>query len=157
MSVRQGSRSVAEYAIEFRTLAAEVGWNNEALVAAFSHGLSDALKDEVAAKDLPVELEALISFLILIDTRLRERPSFKESLRRPPNSLAPTFAVPPVPPSPPTPPGVDLSGGEPMQLGFARLSEGERALRRREGRCMYCGLGGHFRLACPNRPGNART
>lgn len=157
LSIQQGSRTVAEYAIEFRTLAAEVGWNNEALVAVFSHGLSDALKDEIAAKDLPDELEALISFLILIDTRLRERPSFKERLRRPSSSLAPTFSFPPIPPSPPTPPGDGASGCEPMQLGFTRLSKAERAFRRREGRCLYCGIGGHLLRSCPTRPGNART
>lgn len=49
LNVHQSTRTVADYAIEFRTLAAEVVWNNEALVAAFSHGLSDTIKDEIAA------------------------------------------------------------------------------------------------------------
>lgn len=145
MSIQQGTRSVAQYAIEFRTLAAEVGWNNEALVAAFFHGLSDAIKDEVAARDLPEDLEALVSFLILIDIRLRERPSFKERLRKPPVPLSPTCSFPPMPPSPPMPPGPESPGtAVPMQLGFTRL-------------CLYCGLQGHLLKSCPTRPGNART
>lgn len=41
-SLRQGERSVAEYAIEFGTLAAESGWNELALLNAFRQGLSDA-------------------------------------------------------------------------------------------------------------------
>ena len=83
-------------------------------MAVFSHGLSNALKNEIAAKDLPHELKALISFLILIDTRLRERPSFKERLRRPPTRLTPTFSSPPIPPSPPMPPGDGASDCETM-------------------------------------------
>ncbi|KAM4795969.1 2-oxoglutarate receptor 1 [Rhinophrynus dorsalis] len=36
MTIRQGANTVADYSIEFHTLAAEIGWNNEALIAAFS-------------------------------------------------------------------------------------------------------------------------
>lgn len=39
----QGQRSVTDY--EFRTLAAESGWEGEALVTAFYQGLSESLKD----------------------------------------------------------------------------------------------------------------
>ncbi|KAM4771240.1 uncharacterized protein WCC33_003087 [Rhinophrynus dorsalis] len=73
MTIRQGARTVADYSIEFRTLAAEVGWNNEALVAEFSQGLCDAIKDETTARELPGDLEELISVTILIDTRIHER------------------------------------------------------------------------------------
>ncbi|KAM4771229.1 cytochrome P450 2K1-like [Rhinophrynus dorsalis] len=73
MTIRQGARTVADYSIEFRTLAAEVGWNNEALVAAYSQGLCDAIKDETTARELPGDLEELISVTILIDTRIHER------------------------------------------------------------------------------------
>lgn len=31
LSLNQGARSVAEYSVEFRTLAAESGWNDESL------------------------------------------------------------------------------------------------------------------------------
>ncbi|KAL6463108.1 hypothetical protein MHYP_G00274990 [Metynnis hypsauchen] len=43
---------VADYAIEFRTLAAESGWNEEALIAVFHQGLNGRLKDEVATWEL---------------------------------------------------------------------------------------------------------
>uniref|UniRef100_A0A803K0P2 DUF4939 domain-containing protein n=1 Tax=Xenopus tropicalis TaxID=8364 RepID=A0A803K0P2_XENTR len=33
--ITQGSRAASDYAIDFRTLAAETSWNNEALIAAF--------------------------------------------------------------------------------------------------------------------------
>lgn len=92
-----------------------MGWNNEALAAAFYHGFSDTFNDEVVAKDLPEALKALISFQNLIDTRRRERPSPEERLGRPPTRLSPTFSVPPTPPSPPMPPGDGTSGSETMQ------------------------------------------
>ncbi|XP_053319633.1 sodium-coupled monocarboxylate transporter 1-like [Spea bombifrons] len=71
----------------YSDLAAEVGWNNEALVAIFSHGLADHIKDEIAARDIPATLEELMSYTILIDTRLKERSAFRERLQKPPVQL----------------------------------------------------------------------
>ncbi|KAM4690516.1 leukocyte tyrosine kinase receptor [Rhinophrynus dorsalis] len=59
MTISQGNHTVAKYAIEFHTLAAEVGWNNEALVATFSQGLSDDIKDEIVARQLPTDPDNL--------------------------------------------------------------------------------------------------
>lgn len=72
-SLRQGSRSVADFAIDFRTLAAESGWNTEALITAFHHSLSAAMKDELASRDLGGDLKYLITMAIRIDNRMRER------------------------------------------------------------------------------------
>ncbi|XP_053330022.1 protein LDOC1 [Spea bombifrons] len=148
MSLQQGSRSLSDYAIEFRTIAAELGWNNEALVAAFMHGLSDKLKDELAAREMPEDLEDLILFISRIDLRLRQRQSQKEKQRKPPIRLAPRF-------SNSTPQSLDPE--EPMQLGATSLTEQEKSHRRSEGLCLYCGGRGHFARYCPNKPGNART
>ena len=41
--------TVADYTIDFRTLAAESGWNNEALLTSFYQGLSEDIKDELAS------------------------------------------------------------------------------------------------------------
>ncbi|XP_077336648.1 protein orai-2 isoform X1 [Lithobates pipiens] len=95
-------------------------------------------------------MESLISFVILIDSRLRERLSLKERLRKPPVRLPLSFVVPPMPPSSPMPPGTELfSEDEPMH----RVS-----LRMREplGGGRDCGQAGHFLKSCPTRPGNAR-
>lgn len=72
VALRQGKRSVLEYAIEFRTLAAEIGWNQPALVDAFHYGLMDSLKDHLTLLDLPFELDALVSLALRIDKRLTE-------------------------------------------------------------------------------------
>ncbi|KAK9521450.1 hypothetical protein VZT92_021255 [Zoarces viviparus] len=71
--LKQGGRSVADYSIEFRTIAAESNWNASSLLDAFYHGLSDCLKDELAARDLPAGLDELVALSIHIDGYLRER------------------------------------------------------------------------------------
>ena len=68
-----GSRSGADYAIDFRKLAAESGWNIEALHSVFLNGLIKVLKDELASRDNPDTLEELIVLAIRIDNRFRER------------------------------------------------------------------------------------
>ncbi|XP_038844002.1 uncharacterized protein LOC120043485 [Salvelinus namaycush] len=63
-----GSPSVAEMACEFRTLAAESGWNDEALQGAFRNALTETLKDELVSREEPEGLDKLIS--LTIDNRL---------------------------------------------------------------------------------------
>ena len=50
LSLQQGGRSAAEYAIHFRTTAAGSGWNTSLMVC-FQNGLSEALKDEFATRE----------------------------------------------------------------------------------------------------------
>ena len=57
MGLRQGRRRVADYAIEFRTLAVDSGWNPSALCDAFLHGLEDLLRDQLAPLELPEDLD----------------------------------------------------------------------------------------------------
>ncbi|KAL6465200.1 hypothetical protein MHYP_G00253330 [Metynnis hypsauchen] len=72
LALSQGTGSVADYAIEFRTLAAESGWNEEALMAVFQQGLNGRLKDELATRELPSTLEGLYDVCIRLDTRMRQ-------------------------------------------------------------------------------------
>ena len=73
LNLRQGPVSVAEYSVDFRVLAAESGWGEEALQSVFVHGLSNVLKDELAARDSAASLDELILLAIRLDNRLRER------------------------------------------------------------------------------------
>ncbi len=72
VALKQGRRSVLDYAIEFRTLAADSGWN------AFYNGLTKTIKDYLTPLDLPSELDALVALASWIDKRLTEshRASF---------------------------------------------------------------------------------
>uniref|UniRef100_A0AAQ4PJ43 Retrotransposon gag domain-containing protein n=1 Tax=Gasterosteus aculeatus aculeatus TaxID=481459 RepID=A0AAQ4PJ43_GASAC len=80
--LRQGNASVAEYAVLFRTLAAECRWNEEALMAAFRKGLASGIKDELAAKDHVGDLKSLIDQTIRLDNRLRESRHEREPYSR---------------------------------------------------------------------------
>lgn len=53
----QGRRSVFDYAIDFRTLAANCSWNVDAQYDAFLNGLSERIKDELIPCDLPATLD----------------------------------------------------------------------------------------------------
>ena len=156
VSLRQGRRRVTDFAIEFRTLAAESGWNESALSDAFLNGLSEVLKDHLAPLELPTELDALIALASRIDKRLfeRERGRFRSTSstsnqqRQPAGNFSPSWR--------PSPPAASMelhpmSSEEPMQIGRTQLSSEERQRRMDEGRCMYCAQVGHFLANCPVR------
>ena len=69
MDLRQGNRRVSDYAIEFRTLATDSGWNDSSLFDAFLHGLAEPMKDQLTPLKLPFEIDALISLATKIDNR----------------------------------------------------------------------------------------
>uniref|UniRef100_A0A3B5PP23 Retrotransposon gag domain-containing protein n=1 Tax=Xiphophorus maculatus TaxID=8083 RepID=A0A3B5PP23_XIPMA len=143
--LRQGNKSVADFAVEFRTLGTEAGWNEPALKGAFQQALNDRLKDELACRDEPDSLDELINLAIRIDNRLRTRSrssnsqSSQFSFGR--GSSSSDSSSPPIQNQP-----------EPMQLGRARLTPEERQRRLASGCCLYCGSPQHFISACPIRP-----
>ena len=109
----------------------------------FQNGLSEALKDEFATREPTNDLETLIDLAVQLDNRLRERNLGRQWGVTPVKSV-PTEKLPPA-----------QGGPEPMQLGGTRISSTERDRRMRERCCLYCGLPGHFRSACPELSGNA--
>ncbi|KAK7922262.1 hypothetical protein WMY93_009164 [Mugilogobius chulae] len=160
LTIHQGSRSVAEYSVEFRTLAAEAGWDDAALQTVFVNGLSEQLKDELALKDDFGDFNSVISTAIKLDNRLRERkrerntrPSSQPVIAR--ISQVPRNSVPSA--AAPLPPPAHVSAEEPMQLGRAHLTPAERLRRIRAGECIYCGKLGHFLATCPSRPKEGLT
>ncbi|KAI3356758.1 hypothetical protein L3Q82_003435 [Scortum barcoo] len=60
LGLRQRSRRVIDYAIEFRTLAADSGWNSPAIKDAFINRLNDDVKDQLAPQEIPAEFEDLV-------------------------------------------------------------------------------------------------
>ena len=46
--LRQGKSSVIDYAVEFRTIVADRGWNKPVQIDSFLNGLLDTLKDHMA-------------------------------------------------------------------------------------------------------------
>ena len=160
LQLRQDSLSVADYAVDFHTLAAEGAWIPEALFDTFLHGLSEEVKDELAARELPMDLDSLIALTIRIDGRLQERRREKRSDCGPNRSLKdPTLQLmnsrsPREDPSLPEflqepSKAADLPLPEQMQLGRTRLSPAERVRRFTTQSCLYCGTAGHYVFTCP--------
>ena len=156
-SISQGTRSVAEFAVEFRILAAKSQWGDEALKSAFRRGLSDTIKDLIL-RDRPSSLAELISLALKVDDRLRERRIEKSSKFS--SVLPKTPRYPQVQPrdssvvsTPSASLGLSPSGEpEPMQLGRSRLTQAVREQRMQNRLCLYCGKSGHFIQACDVRP-----
>uniref|UniRef100_A0AAQ5ZXR0 CCHC-type domain-containing protein n=1 Tax=Amphiprion ocellaris TaxID=80972 RepID=A0AAQ5ZXR0_AMPOC len=142
LSISQGSRSVADYAVDFRTLASETDWNDGALRGVFYKGLQDTLKDELALREELATLEQCIDLAIRLDNRLRERRREKQSR----SSVEVSVSRSRAPESPPS-----AAEPEPMQLGRAKLSAEERKHRRVSHLCLYCGELGHYITVCPRR------
>ncbi|KAM4795813.1 LOW QUALITY PROTEIN: zinc finger BED domain-containing protein 4-like [Rhinophrynus dorsalis] len=100
---------------ELEECGEEVGWNDEALVAAFAQGLCDRIKDETAARDLPNDLDEIIDYSILIDSRIRERMAAKDCRQRARELGLARQSFPPMPPSPPMSPECNRESSEQMQ------------------------------------------
>jgi hypothetical protein len=58
---------VTDYAVDFRTSAAESAWNQEALFDMFLHGILEEVKDELAARELPPDHDSLFAWTNRID------------------------------------------------------------------------------------------
>ena len=156
-SICQGARSVAEFAVEFRILAAKSFWGDEALRSAFRRGLNDQIKDLIL-RDQPASLAELIALALKVDNRLRERRIEKNTRNSPVthkpsrsslprNTTTATFPIT-IPSSPVSGP----SDIEPMQVGRSRLTQAMREHRMQNKLCLYCGKTGHFIQNCDVKP-----
>ncbi|KAI2668011.1 Retrotransposon-derived protein PEG10 [Labeo rohita] len=132
MALRQGRRTAADYALSFRTLAAQSGWTDEPLKLHYRNGLYPDLQMELACRDEGLSLEQYIDLSIRVDNLMRARKPGRLST-----------AVPLAAPS-------SEASPEPMQLGATKLTLEERERRLRGNLCLYCGLAGHIRATRPS-------
>lgn len=124
MNLKQGANSVADYSVGFWTLAADSKWNEDVLQGAFLNGLNEVVKDELAVRDEPNDLNGLVSLAIKIDNRFWERSSRPSSTGQVPipstfRTTSPLLRCP----TPPVP--ARRVENEAMQLGCAGLSPAE--------------------------------
>lgn len=139
LTLRQGRRSMTDYAIQFSTVEAASGWN-EALTVCFLKGLSDTIQDELATRE-PSRVPDQVG------QAYRPAPE-RERNHRP-------LALAPIGPRFDSPPSSLFAPPEPMQIG--RISQAERERRMREGYCLCCRKSGQFSSACPGLQGNATS
>ncbi len=134
--LRQGSMSINQYSLKFRTLAAASSWNEQALITVYRQGLDPKLRLHLAAYDDTLGLERFIQLSIRCSNRMQScSPDFPAAIVTPPYRQ-PEISSPP----------------EPMQTDSNRLSSAERRRRLMQGLCLYCGASGHMIMACPLRP-----
>ena len=130
---------MADYTLEFRTLAADSGWDDIALRSAYRRGLSEEIKD-LLVRDRPTSLNELATLAHQLDDRLRKRRLERAQQREGPSRKSPTlrgenqYIKTPVTTNPVSfPSGTELNrpteGEEPMQLGRARLTPDVRERR----------------------------
>ncbi|KAI2646997.1 Transposon Ty3-I Gag-Pol polyprotein [Labeo rohita] len=136
-SLRQGKRSAADYAIEFRTLAATCEWNEPALAARFLEGLTEEVREEILSRDVPSSLDQMVELAIRLDKRFEGRRRARVPVPTlQPISTSSSSAAPRTDP-------------EPKQLGSLCISGAERQRRIHHRLCLYCGAEGHFAIQCP--------
>lgn len=142
-TLHQGTRLVAEYAVEFGTLAVESEWNKSALQSTFRQGLNGQFHGALVVSVRPKDLNELIDFTIKVDNYQRERSRERVSHSIPPWSLVRHQAsLPHVQLRSPSAGPCPLNE-EPMQLGRSRLTATERRRHLTSGACLYCGQVGH--------------
>ncbi|ROL48293.1 Retrotransposon-like protein 1 [Anabarilius grahami] len=70
-NLKQGSMSIYDYALQFRTLAAVSGWNEQALIITYRRGLEPRVRLHLAACEDSIGLEKFIQFSIRCATRMQ--------------------------------------------------------------------------------------
>ncbi|KAL0170290.1 hypothetical protein M9458_034886, partial [Cirrhinus mrigala] len=139
---KQGNHTAAEYAIEFRTLAAQSGWNDVSLKAIFYNSLNIDLQTELACRRENSSFFELINLTIKIDNLMRQSPKQRSSKsNRHMSSIGD--------------PATEQTPSEPMQLNASRLTEEERVRRRLNHLCFYCGGPGHRSNGCSLKSKNS--
>ena len=156
--LRQGDRPASAYAADFRLLACDIPWDEEALMDQFRQGLRNDVKDLLLTfHEDPKSLTEAISRAVRCDNRLFERRSERQQWSRPRSEQTyasvtslPTSKTMQVPISTP------ISGPTPMEIDSTRrrgpLTETEKQRRRANRLCLYCGGLGHIAINCPHRP-----
>ena len=135
-SIQQGCRSVADYTLEFRTLAASCHWGEEALMSSYRLGLADEILDGIL-RERPDSLAELISVALAMDQRVLERRE-QRALRSSRSTESPRPRT--------------LSRDSPVATPLSPNPEPTRERRFREHLCLYCGASGHVNQVCPLRP-----
>lgn len=146
-TLKQGKKSVADFSVDFWILAEETGWKENALRGAFLNYLNDNIKRELATKELPKTLSALINMCIRLDDHMREFGKRSGEGRRAMGGFGTPTDLPPLEWWNPEE-EMSEEGEAPMQLGWTRFGSSNRKRDQRGGECFKCGKKGHFADKC---------
>lgn len=148
-TLKQGKRTVADFSVDFWILTEETGWEEKALCGEFLNSLNEQIKCELATKELPKTLDALIYIYVRLDDLLHEygkrtsdpRWADRESSSWLGFQFAEWHVVEHKQPD---------DEEQPMHLGYAKLTLSDRRRRHVAGKCFACGKKGHFADASPS-------
>jgi len=157
-NLKQTGSAVA-YAADFQQYSGRTDWNDEALAAQFYKGLKEHVKDEIARRDRPEGLDAMIETAVKIDNRTFERNLEKRGHYHEGHGKKRKFQG---------------RWNSPMELDAVnrrnkgpkkphhpkKLSQDEVRRRKEKGLCYECGLPGHMASSHrQNKPfkGNRQT
>lgn len=132
MSLRQGSRSVATYSQEFRSLALHTQWDTAALLAHYIQGLRDDIQDLLICLTDPTSIDEAIAKATACEVRIHSRARNRATT----GSNGYTLGNQRQPPTQPRGP----------------LTQEEKDRRRANNLCAYCGDASHLRANCPRTP-----
>jgi len=158
-TLRQGSHPASQYASEFRLIAGDTNWNDDALMAQFRMGLNDDVKDLLLTIEDAQNLQQLITHAVRCDNRLFERRMERRGKPKIDSSTT-SFGL-----SHPTtmskhPPQQTKVPDDPMEVDSAKirhLAPAEKQRRRQEHLCLYCGKPNHIVSNCPEKSRTPRT
>ena len=143
-SLRQGSRPASVYASDFRQLAADINWGEEALMCQFHRGLKDNVKDLLLNLSDPRTLDEAISQAVKCDNRLFKRYQDQRlsnySRQRLPTPVLKVTKI--------------YQNIEDKQIDsayFKPLTLEEKQRRFEEKLCLYCGEPGHRVDGCSKK------
>jgi hypothetical protein len=161
--LRQGRGTVSAYVSIFQQYAAELEWNDAALIHQFKSGLSGAVRNLLLHFEHTATLQETVALALRCDQRLLEeqldRSSRFDALPLAANYRAhrprASFAGPPAVPSPATPAdsnAMEIDGIQRQSLptpSRGPLTLEERTHRMNYGLCLVCGSDSHLRANCP--------
>ena len=170
-NLKQRNQDFASYYAEFQRYIGDVDWNEGAKRSQLTRGLNNELKDQLVTVDAPSAFTEYVTRLQHLDNLIRARAAEKTSRSTQFRSGTTTVRNPVITSSVTNtnrpagsgmmgsvshPPITNLSTQSgthsgPMDLSSIRrrLTPEQKALRIREGRCLYCGGFGHMALSCP--------
>lgn len=167
--IEKGQKGPAtQYASDFRRITMEINWDESTFIHYYRRGLKEEVKDALVYHPIPTNLDTLVNLSIRLDERIWERKQERSNdhPHRPPPRPQPRQSTNPfanyVPPPPQLQqPNFQTIRAEPNNIApnafmhtqpvpihidatkKGPVSAEEKAKRRAEGRCYYCGQAGH--------------